>query len=99
MGESDDTVLSRIISGSLPSWLRRRAFTIPPRTAHAYDEAEWRDALVIVERGSVDIEGRSGRRLRLEAGALLSLTHLSIKALHNVGEEPLVLIVISRRTA
>jgi hypothetical protein len=66
---------------------------------HAYDEAEWRDALVIVERGSIDIESHSGRRLRLEAGTLFSLTHLSVKALYNVGEEPLVLIAISRRTA
>ena len=36
----------------------RRAVTIAPGRSRAYDEHEWRDAIVVIERGAIHNPGR-----------------------------------------
>ena len=38
----------------------RRVVSVPPGRARDYDEADWRDALVLVVRGEIELEARSG---------------------------------------
>ncbi len=76
---------------------RRREITIPPGGSRAYDAAEWRDALVVVERGTIELVGVSGGRRRLERDAVLWLSGLPLRALHNPGDEPAVLAALTRR--
>jgi len=76
-----------------------RVFVVEPGCERPYDEAEWRDAIVLVARGEVDLEGLSGRSLRFEAGDLLWLASLPLRALANRGEERVVLVTISRQRA
>jgi hypothetical protein len=71
--------------------------TIAPRCARPYDEAEWAGALVVVERGAVELEGRAGGRRRFTTGAVLFLTGLGLRTLHNCGSEPVVLVAVTRR--
>lgn len=75
----------------------RRTATLDPHATRAFRAAEWRDALVLVERGAVELEGVSGARERFGAGDLLWLAGVPLRALHNPGEEPAVLVAISRR--
>jgi hypothetical protein len=75
----------------------RRTVALPGRSARPYDESEWEDALVIVTQGVLELEGLSGRRWRFPAGAMLWLTDLPVRALHNPGEETAFLCAISRR--
>ncbi len=72
--------------------------SIAPGLEYPYDEAEWRDAVVVVERSVVELEGVSGRRDRLEPGAVLWLVELPLRALHNRGREPAVLAAVSRKS-
>jgi hypothetical protein len=74
----------------------RRLVVLAPGRDHAYDPEEWRDALVVVERGTLELEALSGGRLRLGPGAVLWLTGLELRALHCASDEPTVLSAVTR---
>jgi glyoxylate utilization-related uncharacterized protein len=76
---------------------RAKVVTIAPGTRLPYVEADWRDALVVVEAGEVVMEGRDGTQRCFARGDLLWLTGLGVLALYNRGEEPAVLVAVSRR--
>jgi hypothetical protein len=77
----------------------RRVVRVPPGRARDYDEADWRDALVVVVRGEIELEARAGGRERFARGAVLSLAGLPLRALHNQGAEPAELLAVRRRRA
>lgn len=70
---------------------------LPPGGARSYDAAEWRDALVLVASGTLELESARGERQRFATGATLWLARLSLRALHNPASEAMLLIAISRR--
>jgi hypothetical protein len=74
----------------------RRVAVAPGRT-RAYDEAEWSDALVVVARGRIELEGLSGARRSFEVGAALWLDGLALRALHNHGRETPLVVAFTRR--
>jgi quercetin dioxygenase-like cupin family protein len=74
-----------------------RTVTIAPGGTRPYDEAEWRDALVVVECGAVVVECGAGGRRAFEQGDVLWLTGMGVRALHNEGVESAVLVAVSRR--
>jgi hypothetical protein len=76
-----------------------RVVTIPPGRARPYVGAEWRDAVVVVRRGRVGLEGVTGRRDGFGAGAVLHLTGVPLRALHNEGTGPVVLVAHFRAGA
>jgi hypothetical protein len=77
----------------------RRVVSVPPGRARQYVEADWRDALVVVARGEVELEARGGTRRSFPRGAVLSLAGLPLRALHNHGDEPVELVAVRRRRA
>ena len=74
-----------------------RAVAVPPGCERAYDEAEWRDALVSVTRGEIELESLGGSRHSFRTGDVLWLTGLPLRALCNRGTEPVLLVTVSRR--
>jgi hypothetical protein len=74
----------------------RRVVAVPPGDVLDYDEADWRDVLVIVVRGEIQVETRA-RRARFGRGSVLSLAGLPVRALHNRGAEPAELVTVRRR--
>jgi hypothetical protein len=72
----------------------RRTVSVPPGGALDYDQADWRDALVLVVRGEIEL----GRE-RFGRGSVLSLAGLRLRALHNRGAEPAELVAVRRRRA
>ena len=86
--------------GHLPglgSGFRRRSVVLEPGESRPSGDAEWRDALVIVERGDVELECAAGGRRRFCEGAVLWLQGIDLRVLHNVGDGPAVLLAVSRR--
>ena len=81
----------------LPPSFELRLFALAPGHERAYDEAEWRGALVVVERGEVELEWLAGGRLQCGAGAVLWLVGLPLRALHTRGLETALLAAVSRR--
>jgi hypothetical protein len=74
----------------------RRVVVIAPGAARDYDAAEWRDAIVMVQRGEIEVEGRSGGRRRFGPGAVVWLDGLPLRAVHAVGAEAAALVSVRR---
>jgi len=83
--------------GELPERFARRVVTLAPGERCPYVAADWVDALVVVEDGSIELEDLGGDRRRLARGAVLWLVGLPIRAVHNVGRHPAVIVAVSRR--
>ncbi len=74
-----------------------RVVVVAPGGQRAYDEAEWRDAIVVVEWGEIVLEPLAGRSYRFRRGDVLWLQGLALSALRNPGGEPAVLVAVARR--
>jgi hypothetical protein len=81
----------------LPEPFERRLVVVPPGSERAFDEAEWRDALVVVECGEIELECLGGTRCRFGRGDVLWLIGLPVRALHNPARTPAVVVATSRR--
>ena len=95
-GSGDRAQLS-FLGRALPSAFALRVVAIAPGGRRDYDSVSWRDALVVVEHGAIELECLSGRHHRFERGAVLWLAGLPLRALHNKGYEPALLVAVSRR--
>jgi len=69
---------------------------LEPGGSLAYDEDEWRDALVTVESGEVELEMACGRSAFFQQGDILWLQGLPLAHFHNRGDERTVLVAASR---
>jgi hypothetical protein len=94
----DDSGRGRLsfLGTRVPAAFAARAVTIAPGTTLPFDAAAWRDTIVVVERGEVELESAAGARLRCRRGDVLWLSGLSLVALHNPGEEAAVLSAVRR---
>lgn len=85
------------LGAPLPRAAVLRVVTIPPGGWLGYDEDVWRDALVVVEDGEIEIECRAGGRRGFSRGAVLWLAGLPVLGLRNPGDESAVLAAVARR--
>lgn len=79
-----------------PLPFQRRVVTLAPGSRRAYDASEWRDTLVIVARGEIELETLSGRITRFRTGDVLWLIGLPLQALRNPCGVPAVIIAVAR---
>jgi CRP-like cAMP-binding protein len=79
-----------------PRGFRRWEVALPPGSERTYQEAEWHDALVLVESGEIELEA-PGERGRFGPGAVLCLTGLELRLIRNPSREPTLLVAFSRR--
>ena len=86
------TVLGRPVPASFDV----RVVVVGPGCVRPYDADEWRGALVVIDRGAIELESLAGGRRRLRRGAVLWLAGLSLRAIRNPGDEPAVLAAVSR---
>lgn len=85
------------LGSRLESAFELRVVAVAPGCSRAYHAEEWRDALVVVEHGEIELERSAGGRHRVSCGDVLWLDGLPLLALHNRGREPAVLVAVSRR--
>ncbi len=83
----------------IPDGFELRTVTLAPSEAVEYVEADWKDALVVVERGQIDLECLAGGRRRFRPGDVLWLVGLRLRALHNPSDEPALLVSVRRSKA
>jgi hypothetical protein len=81
----------------LPAAFELWSVTLEPGQTLRYDEADWRDAIVAVDGGALELECLSGRRQRFARGDLLWLDGVPLRALRNPGRAPALLTVVARR--
>lgn len=85
------------LAGPVPAGFARRRVTLAPSAVVAFDAAAWADAIVRVERGTLELIAGAGERRRFGTGAVLALAPLRLSALRNPAPEPLVLVAVARR--
>jgi hypothetical protein len=82
--------------GLPPDGFQRRLVVVPAGQERAYIATEWRDALVVVECGEIELESLGGTRVRFPAGAVLWLAELPLRTLRCTSQEPAVLAAVCR---
>jgi quercetin dioxygenase-like cupin family protein len=85
------------LDGPLPSRFRLRGMTLDPGGTRPFREEDWRDALVVVEQGEIELRCQAGGSRRFSAGAIMWLQGMDLHELHNPGAEPTVISAVSRR--
>ena len=73
-----------------------RTVTVDPGGCLPFEEDAWRDALVTVESGELELVMACGRSCYFQRGDLLWLQGLPLASLRNRGDEPTVLVAASR---
>lgn len=79
-----------------PGFLRR-TILLEPGECRPYLADEWRDCLVVVEAGDVDLETTGGLRHTCRRGDILWLAGLPIQRLVNRGPAPVLITSVRRR--
>ena len=93
---SDDEPRS-FLRRTLPASFERRLVVVDPGRMREYDTREWIDALVIVEGGEIELESALGARWRFARGDILWLMGMPLRALHNNGHDPVILVAVRRK--
>jgi hypothetical protein len=93
--DADQPPLS-FLGRRLPSPFERRVVVLAPGHTCVYNDADWWGAIVVVEYGQIELEGLDGSRRRFGQGDILWLARLPLRALHNRGHTPAVLVAVSR---
>ena len=73
-----------------------KVLTLPPGDREPYREADWDDAIVIVEQGVLTLECPRGGSREFRRGSILWFAGLPLRTLRNCGDEPVVLTAVSR---
>jgi hypothetical protein len=85
-----------VLGARAPLGFEQRRVLLAPAAAHPYDACEWSGALVVVERGLLELEWAGGARLRFEPGDMLCLSGLGLRALRGVATGPTLLLLLCR---
>jgi hypothetical protein len=80
----------------LPRTFDLRLVAIPPGGSKPFVAADWADSLVVVEQGAVELECVRGGRRAFATGAVMFLTGLPLRTIHNPGPETALLAAVSR---
>jgi hypothetical protein len=86
-----------VLGRPLPGSFERRVVVTAPGRQRAFDDAEWRDALVVVERGEIELGCQGGTCWRFGRCDVLWVIGLPVRTPHNPGREPAVLAAVPRR--
>jgi hypothetical protein len=76
---------------------RKRVIELTPNDELRVDATAWRDAIIFLETGEVELECSAGERRRFAPGAVLCVVP-SVRLLRNCGDDSARLVAISRRT-
>ena len=71
---------------------------VEPGRALPYDPDQWRDAIVFVTAGQIEIECEQGLVERFGRGDILCFACLRLRAVRSTGSMPARLLAISRRS-
>ena len=92
----DDEPALSFLQLPLPRTFDLRLVAIPAGESRPFVAGEWADALVVVEQGAVELECDRGGRRPFATGAVMFLTGLPLRTIHNPGPEAALLAAVSR---
>jgi hypothetical protein len=87
----------RFLGRIVPASFEHRVVTIPAGGVRPYEAGEWRDAIVVVDCGEVELEALDGECRRFGCGALVWLDGVMLRWIRSGPAEDAVLVAVSRR--
>jgi quercetin dioxygenase-like cupin family protein len=98
-GASDDDSLDvDCLAHTVGPAFRRCLVEVPPGDALQLDPASWRDAIVFVLAGQVDVRCSGGIGHQFRQGDILCFARPPVRSVRNPGRVPARLLAIWRRT-
>jgi uncharacterized cupin superfamily protein len=94
----DELDVERLVQTS-STMFGRCVVDVEPGSSLDHQAALWRDAIVFVVAGEIELECSSCERHCFRGGDILSLARVPIRHVHNGGSTPARLLAIWRRTA
>jgi len=95
--DADDGALARLVTRpDLPAGFERWQLTLAAGAHRSADPDDWAGALVLVDRGRLEVDCALGGRHTFDAGDLLVLGRLPLRSLHNPGDGPVRLVAVRR---
>jgi hypothetical protein len=88
---------ARVLFDRVPQRFERRVLAIEPGVEVPFVAADWRDAIVLVQGGALELDCQAGGCRRFEAGAVLCLDGLALRLLRNPGPAAIRVVAVSRR--
>ena len=88
---------ARVLFEHVTHRFERRVVTLEPGVELPFVAAEWRDAIVLVQGGALELGCRAGGWRRFDAGAVLCLDGLGLRVLRNPGPAAIRVVAVSRR--
>jgi hypothetical protein len=85
-----------LVRRRLPTGFERWNVTLAPGERRTTTAAEWAGALVLVQRGSLEVGCIAGGTATFKAGDMLCLGWLPLRWLRNPGDQPARLVAIRR---
>jgi hypothetical protein len=98
-GGEEHPSLAHLVAGPLPDGFTRSVVTICVGGSVSCPGTGWGQALVIVDRGALEVETSDGSRTPFPTGAVLAVAELTAGRLHNGGTEPVRLVAVRRSSA
>ena len=92
-GDRESFDLSRRLAASFD----REVVVVEPGTAVPYVPGDWRSALVVVDKGEVEVTDASGDTAVFRTGDVLAFDGLDLRVLRAHGGSSAVLIAVTRR--
>lgn len=96
MNDEDDLDLDRLTCTASVA-CEKRVVELAAEATLRYEPSEWRDTIVFLLSGEVEIECADGQRRCFERGATLVFPPLPIRMIRNPTTRPTRLLAISRR--
>jgi hypothetical protein len=93
-----DRSVRALLCGPLPEGFSRRVIRLEHGVEVGLEPEAFANALVIVERGSLELECRDGTSARFGRGSMIPIGLLPVDRLRSVGPGPVVLVAVSRAT-
>ena len=84
------------IGRRLPAAFDRRIVALLPGAELRYEAREWDGALVVIERGEIELVLAGGGTRRFVAGDVIALAGLRLRALRNPAAAPALLSAVRR---
>ena len=98
-GTPAEPVPRRFLGRLVPASFVQRIVTIPAGGELRYEAAAWRDAIVVVDSGEVELEALDGECHRFDTGAVVWLDGVLLRWIRSGPGEAAVLVAVSRRPA
>lgn len=93
---SDEESRAAVLRPDLPPAFERWQVLLEPGEERLTDAAEWADAVVLIERGVIEVHCRAGGWLGFRAGDIMALSCLPLRAIRNPAERSAKLVAVRR---